>query len=87
MSDWLLIVSGDELVEELRNAPENVLSMEAAMADVRLLRMSISYNITVMTLQTDSAERLYPRPSSERGYLSYRRYSLVNEPEPRCSVT
>ncbi|KAI0337447.1 cytochrome P450 [Trametopsis cervina] len=34
MSDWLLIVTGDELVEELRSAPENVLSMEAAMADI-----------------------------------------------------
>ncbi|OBZ75703.1 Ent-kaurene oxidase [Grifola frondosa] len=34
MSQWLLIASGDELVEELRNAPESVLSMEAAMADI-----------------------------------------------------
>ena len=36
MSGWLLIVSGNELVDELCSAPEDVLSMEAAMADVSI---------------------------------------------------
>ena len=36
MSGWLLIVSGNELVDEFCSAPEDVLSMEAAMADVSI---------------------------------------------------
>ncbi|KAK7680771.1 hypothetical protein QCA50_016079 [Cerrena zonata] len=34
VDSWLLIVSGDRLIEELRNAPEDVLSEENAMADL-----------------------------------------------------
>ena len=34
VDSWLLIVTGDKLIEELRSAPEHVLSEENAMADV-----------------------------------------------------
>lgn len=38
LTGWLLVVSGDKLVEELRKAPETVLSAEGAQDEVRQCR-------------------------------------------------
>ena len=40
LTGWLLVVSGDKLVEELRKAPETVLSAEGAQDEVRQCRSS-----------------------------------------------
>lgn len=48
MDQWLYIVTGRTLVDNLRHAPENTLSMEAAMADVCSLHFIVAKNSRFM---------------------------------------
>ena len=50
VDSWLIIVTGDKLIEELRSAPEHVLSEENAMADVSVWSLNLFFNVTCTNL-------------------------------------